>query len=69
MHGIPERSIACTVFETVPGVHILVAGCTDFGTCALARCILFQYFEYNFYELMDVQPGACFLKAMHPAGA
>ena len=33
-----------------PGVHILVAGCTDVLTCAPGRCMLFEDLQYSYME-------------------
>ena len=54
-----------------PGVHILVAGCTCFRTCAPGRCMVLGTFIMIIYrnELLNILPGARFLLSMHPMGA
>ena len=34
-----------------PGVHISVAGCTGFRTCAPGRCMLFPILYYDHIEM------------------
>ena len=70
-NNIPQL---CSKFRvnSVPDMHILVAGCTDLRTCIPGRCMLFPNFKYYYNyrdEFMDIQQGVWYLKAMHSVGA